>query len=174
MVIHRSLFRSVPFDPRIARGEDADYVINARMFGFDFFLDNELHIQHRPPEKTHPTWRRFREDIFRLLYTKAKIDGQTPETNMTIVSAEDFDPYPGEFLKDTLEDKILKSNLILALDYLANDRIEEARETIRNIWLANTAAIPGENPFQGYLKFQQRWRALRKLTYGSSTKPFTR
>jgi len=165
MVIHRSLFRSVPFDPRIARGEDTDYVINARMFGFDFFLDNELHIQHRPPEKTHPTWRRFREDIFRLLYTKAKIDGQTPETNMTIVSAEDFDPYPGEFLKDTLEDKILKSNLILALDYLANDRIEEARETIRNIWLANTAAIPGENPFQGYLKFQQRWRALRKLTY---------
>ena len=165
MVIHRSLFRSVPFDPRIARGEDTDYVINARMFGFDFFLDNELHIQHRPPEKTHPTWRRFREDIFRLLYTKAKIDGQTPETNMTIVSAEDFDPYPGEFLKDTLEDKILKSNLILALDYLANDRIEEARETIRNIWLANTAAIPGDNPFRGYLKFQQRWRALRKLTY---------
>ena len=165
MVIHRSLFRSVPFDPRIARGEDTDYVINARMFGFDFFLDNELHIQHRPPEKTHPTWRRFREDIFRLLYTKAKIDGQTPETNMTIISAEDFDPYPGEFLKDTLEDKILKSNLILALDYLANDRIEEARETIRNIWLANTAAIPGENPFRGYLKFQQRWRALRKLTY---------
>jgi len=165
MVIHRSLFRSVPFDPRIARGEDTDYVINARMFGFDFFLDNELHIQHRPPAKTHPTWRRFREDIFRLLYTKAKIDGQTPETNMTIISAEDFDPYPGEFLKDTLADKILKSNLILALDYLANDRVEEARETVRNIWLANTAAIPGENPFQGYLKFQQRWRALRKLTF---------
>jgi CRP-like cAMP-binding protein len=135
------------------------------MFGFDFFLDNELHIQHRPPEKSHSTWRRFREDIFRLLYTKAKIDGQTPETNMTIVSAEDFDPYPGEFLKDTLADKILKSNLILALDYLANDRVEEARETVRNIWLANTEAIPEVNPFQGYLKFQQRWRALRKLTY---------
>lgn len=165
MVIHRSLFRSVPFDPRIARGEDTDYVINARMFGFDFFMDNELHIQHRPPEKTHPTWRRFREDIFRLLYTKAKIDGQTPETNMTPVSAEDFDPYPGEFLKDTLADKILKSNLILALDYLANDHIADARETIRNIWLANTEAIPSNNPFRGYLKFQQKWRALRKLTY---------
>ena len=24
---------------------------------------------------------------------------------MTIISAEDFDPYPGEFLKDTLEDQ---------------------------------------------------------------------
>jgi CRP-like cAMP-binding protein len=165
MVIHRSLFRTVPFDPRIARGEDTDYVINARMFGFDFFLDNELYIQHRPPAKIHPTWRRFREDIFRLLYTKAKIDGQTPESNMTPVTAEDFDPYPGEFLKDTLADKILKSNLILALDYLANDRVLEAKETIRNIWLANTEAIPKENPFQRYLMFQQRWRALRKLTY---------
>lgn len=165
MVIHRSLFRSVPFDPLIARGEDTDYVINARMFGFDFFLDNELHVQHRPPEKTHPTWQRFREDIFRLLYTKAKIDGQTPEVNMTMVAAEDFDPYPGEFLKDSLADKILKSNLILALDYLANDRVEEARETIRNIWLANTEAIPKANPFQVYLQFQKRWRALRKLTY---------
>lgn len=165
MVIHRSLFRSVPFDPHIARGEDTDYVINARMFGFDFFLDNELHIQHRPPANTHPTWRRFREDIFRLLYTKAKIDGQTPETNMTIVAAEDFDPYPGEFLKDTLADKILKSNLILALDYLANDRVEDAKETIRNIWLANTEAIPKQNPFRGYLQFQNKWRALRRLTY---------
>ncbi len=165
MVIHRSLFRSVPFDPRIPRGEDTDYVINARMFGFDFFLDNELYIQHRPPENSHPTWRRFREDIFRLLYTKAKIEGQTPETNMTVVTAEDFDPYPGEFLKDTLADKILKSNLILALDYLANDRVAEAKETIRNIWLANTEAIPKENPFQGYLHFQQRWRALRKLVF---------
>ena len=163
MVIHRSLFRSVPFDPRVTRGEDTDYVLNARMFGFDFFLDNQLYIQHRPPPKTHPTWQRFREDVFRLLYSKAKIDGQTPQVNMDIVTAEDFDPYPGEFLKDTLDDKILKTNLILALDYLANDRVEDARETIRNIWLAKTKAIPKDNPFETYLAFQRRWRALRKL-----------
>jgi CRP-like cAMP-binding protein len=164
MVIHRSLFRSVPFDPLITRGEDIDYVINARMFGFNFFLDNQLYIQHRPPPKTHPTWQRFREDIFRLLHERAKINGQTPQINMTILDAEDFDPYPGEFLKDTLDDKILKSNLILALDYLANDRVEDTKETIRNIWLARTKAIPKDNPFEMYLTFQRRWRALRKLT----------
>jgi CRP-like cAMP-binding protein len=134
------------------------------MFGFDFFLDNQLSIQHRPPPKLHPTWQRFREDVFRLLYSKAKLDGQTEQVNMTIVEAEDFDPYPGEFLKDTLEDKILKTNLILALDYLANDQVEDARETIRNIWLAKTKAIPQDNPFEAYLSFQRRWRALRKLT----------
>lgn len=164
MVIHRSLFRTVPFDPRITRGEDTDYVLNARMFGFNFFLDNELFIQHRPPLKTHPTWQRFREDIFRLLYSKAKIDGQTEEVNMTLVEAEDLDPYPGEFLRDTLDDKILKTNLILALDYLTDDRVSDAKETIRNIWLAKTKAIPIDNPFVAYLHFQRRWRALRRLT----------
>lgn len=164
MVIHRSLMRNVPFDPGITRGEDTDYLLNARMFGYDFFLDNQLFIQHRPPPKIHATWQRFREDIYRLLYTKAKLDGQTPQINMDIVTAEDFDPYPGEFMKDTLQDKILKTNLILALDYLANDRVDDARETIRNIWLANTKAIPKDNPFETYLAFQRRWRALRKLT----------
>lgn len=164
MVIHRALFRTVPFDPRITRGEDTDYVLNARMFGFNFFLDNQLSIQHRPPKKSHPTWQRFREDIFRLLYSRAKIDGQTEQVNMTLVEAEDFDPYPGEFLRDTLDDKILKTNLILALDYLADQRIEDTKETIRNVWLANTKAIPSENPFENYLVFQRRWRELRKLT----------
>ncbi len=173
MVIHRSLFRTVPFDPRITRGEDTDYVLNARMFGFNFFLDNELYIQHRPPLKTHPTWQRFREDIFRLLYSKAKIDGQTEEVNMTLVEAEDLDPYPGEFLRDTLDDKILKTNLILALDYLTDDRVSDAKETIRNIWLAKTKAIPIDNPFEAYLHFQKRWRALRRLTSRGLSVPFS-
>lgn len=164
MVIHRALFRTVPFDPRITRGEDTDYVMNARMFGFNFFLDNQLWIQHRPPKKSHPTWQRFREDIFRLMYSRAKIEGQTDRVNMTMVEAEDFDPYPGEFLKDTLDDKILKSNLILALDYLSDERIEDCKETIRNIWLARTKAVPDDNPFETYLAFQQRWRELRKET----------
>jgi CRP-like cAMP-binding protein len=164
MVIHRALFRTVPFDPRVTRGEDTDYVLNARMYGFSFFLDNQLYVQHRPPSSHSPTWQRFREDIFRLLYSRAKIQGQTQETNMSLVEAEDFDPYPGEFLKDTLDDKILKTNLILALDYLTDDRVEDAKETIRNIWLANTKAIPEDNPFQAYLEFQRSWTALRKLT----------
>jgi CRP-like cAMP-binding protein len=164
MVIHRALFRTVPFDPRITRGEDTDYVLNARMYGFSFFLDNQLYVQHRPPSGHSPTWRRFREDIFRLLYSRAKIQGQTEEVNMSLVEAEDFDPYPGEFLKETLDDKILKTNLILALDYLSDDRVEDAKETIRNIWLANTKAIPEGNPFQTYLEFQRSWTALRKLT----------
>jgi hypothetical protein len=48
MVLHRDLFRCVPFDPYITRGEDLDYLINSRMYGFNFFLDNSLSIKHLP------------------------------------------------------------------------------------------------------------------------------
>ncbi|MDY7039244.1 MAG: cyclic nucleotide-binding domain-containing protein [Chloroflexota bacterium] len=160
MVIHRNLLRVVPFDPRITRGEDTDYVINARMFGFNFFLDNQLSIKHLPPPKMHPVWKRFREDIYRLLYDRSKIVSQEKRPNMVLVEPEDFDPYPGAFLKEDLEDKILKTNLILALDYLADDDVECCKKTLENIWLARTDAVPRDNTFLNYLAFQERWRGL--------------
>ena len=38
MVIHRNLFTIVPFDPNVPRGEDIDFLINARLFGFTFLF----------------------------------------------------------------------------------------------------------------------------------------
>ena len=38
MVIHRDLFQKVPFDPYIPRGEDIDYLINASLLVYTFFL----------------------------------------------------------------------------------------------------------------------------------------
>ena len=67
MILHRELFECVPFDPLVTRGEDVDYLINSRMFGFSFFLDNTLSIKHLPQPKSHPQWKRLREDC--LLYT---------------------------------------------------------------------------------------------------------
>ncbi len=164
MVIHRNLMRIVPFDPKITRGEDTDYVINAKMFGFNFYLDNKLAIKHLPPPKKHPIWKRFREDIYRFLYDKSKIDTQYHKINLHLVTPEDFDPYPGQFLKDDLEDKIFKTNIILALDYLADNDIESTKETIKNIHLAKYQAKPHYNTFEEYLKFQKQWRALLERT----------
>jgi hypothetical protein len=160
MVIHRNIFRMVPFDPRIACGEDTDYVISARMFGFNFFLDNQVAIRHLPPPRTHPVWKRFREDIYRLLYDRSKIVSQEKRLNMILVEPEDFDPYPGTFFKDDLEDKILETNLLLALSYLADNDVEACKETLQNIWLARTDAVPKDNTFLSYLAFQERWRGL--------------
>lgn len=157
MVIHKNMFQLVPFDPHVTRGEDIDYLINAKMFGFDFFLDNKLSIKHLPPKKNHPIWKRFREDIYRFLYQQAKISSQYEVNNMTKVEAEDFDPYPGDFLKADLEDKIYKTNVLLSLDYLSKGEVESCRESIKNIYLSKYEAIPNDDPFTNYRKTQKQW-----------------
>jgi len=166
MVIHRNLMRIVPFDPNITRGEDTDYVINSRIFGFNFYLDNQLAIKHLPPPKNHPVWKRFREDIYRFLYDKSKFDSQDSEQNLNLheIKPADFDPYPGEFMKADLGDKIFKTNIILALNYLAEGDVEACKETINNIYLARYDAVPHYNTYDTYLGFQKKWRELLRRT----------
>jgi len=160
MVIHKNLYQIVAFDPNIPRGEDIDYLINAKMFGFNFFLDNKLNIKHLPPKKKHQVWKRTREDIYRFIYEKSKIDSQYEVNNMQMVSAKDFSPYPGEFLTDELENKIFKTNLLLALEYLANNEVEACKESIKNIYLSIHGAIPEKDPFTAYRKTQKYWERL--------------
>ncbi len=164
MVIHKNLFRTVPFDPKVTRGEDIDYLINAKMFGFDFFLDNQLNIKHLPPPKHHPIWKRTREDIYRFLYEKSKIDHQKEFSNMKKITAEDFMPYPGDFLTDDLEDKIFKTNILLALDYLAEGSIEDCKGSIENIYLSKYEALPKFDTFDAYREVQKEWAELIDVT----------
>lgn len=160
MVFHRDLFTSVPFDSSVPRGEDMDFLLNAKMFGFSFFLDNELSIKHNPPPKSHPHWRRIREDIFRFVFEKSKLEAQKPSPNLVQVIPEELDPYPGEFLKDDLEERIFRSNQMLAIDYLHQGDQKGALECMNNIYLASTQAVPRKDPFQNLQKLQRLWRNL--------------
>ena len=164
MVIHRNLFTVVPFDPNISRGEDMDFLINARMFGFPFFLDNRLSIKHLPPPKAHPTWRQLREDIYRFVYERAKIENQKEIKGMTRVYPEDFDPYPGYFLKADLEEKIEKSCKLLSEEYLARGDRRSGEEALKNITIAKTDAVPKYDPFQRLCELQKRWQELMEYT----------
>ena len=164
MVIHKNLFKTVPFDSNVTRGEDIDYLINSKMFGFDFFLDNKLNIKHLPPKKNHPIWKRFREDIYRFLYEQSKIRSQYEVNNMTLVTADHFSPYPGDFLKDDLEDKIFKTNILLALEFLADGDVQGCKESIKNIYLSKYEAIPKEDPFTEYRRKQKDWVKITELT----------
>ncbi|MBS3811501.1 MAG: cyclic nucleotide-binding domain-containing protein [Halanaerobiales bacterium] len=157
MIIHKNLYKIVPFDPNLTRGEDIDYLINSKMFGFNFFLDNELSILHLPPQKPHPIWQRFRQDMYRFYYEKKKLESQSEKSNMQLVSAEDFEPYPGEFMKEDLEDKVFKSNIMLALDYLSDGQIEDTKATLKNIYISKYSAEPEQNVFKDYLKLQSEW-----------------
>jgi hypothetical protein len=95
MVIHRELLASVPFDPAITRGEDIDFLINVRISGKKFWLDNTLSIVHRPP-------------------SKKKVNDHS---HIKEVSRNALMPYPGLFVGEDLEDRILKANKLLYREY---------------------------------------------------------
>ncbi len=164
MIIHRNLFTVVPFDPKVPRGEDIDFLINAKMSGFPFFLDNQLSIKHLPPQKSHPTWMQLREDIYRFVYERAKIENQTEIKGMTRVSPEEFDPYPGCFLKRDLEEKIEESCKLLSEELLSQNDKKGSEEALNNIVLARKDAVPQYDPFKSLCEIQKRWQRLMEYT----------
>ena len=163
MILHRDLFQSVPFDPHITRGEDIDYLINSRMYGFSFFLDNTLSIKHLPVPKKHPQWKRIREDIYRFVYERAKLSTQYKTGNMVMVTPEDFDPYPGEFLRDDLDEKIFRSNMMLAADYMLKGDSEGCAESLNNISISRKEAKPGFDTFSRYRLNQKLWEQISSI-----------
>ena len=162
LVIHHDLFTQVPFDPSIPRGEDIDFLINARMFGYKTYLDNQLSIKHDAPPKTYPVWRRVREDLLRFVFEKNKLDAQTDIPRMDRVFPEDLDPYPGEFLKGDLEEKIFRSNQMLAIDCLRQGDENGALECLNNIAIAQENLQPQTDLFQNLLDLQNKWARLMK------------
>ena len=168
MVIHRNLFSVVPFDSNVPRGEDTDFLMNARMFGFSFFLDNQLSIRHLPPPKSHPIWMQLREDIYRFVYERTKIEYQKDRIGMTRIYPEDLDPYPGCFLRGDLEAKVEKSCKLLSNEYLAKGNKLDSKEALHNITLAKSDAVPKYDPFERLCQMQKHWKDL--MEYSSKSK----
>ncbi len=158
MIIHRNLYTRLAFDPNITRGEDIDYLINARFLGYYFFLDSRLWIRHLAPVKTAPKWRRFREDVDRFLYTKAKLGSQNPElAGWRRIEAKELDPYPGRFLKDDLENMIFRTSLLLGLDCLSRGDRRGFEESMANLERSSADGDPESDPYQWYVDFRERW-----------------
>lgn len=167
MVLHRDIIKEIPFDPGVPRGEDIDYLINAKMFGFEFFLDNELRIKHLPPPKPHPLWKQLRMDMFRFVWEREKLRKQRPVPGMRTLSPEDLDPYPGGFLKEDLDEKIVRASELLAIEYLSKGERENAQEAINNILLLKKEAIPEYDPFENLLWIKKRWKSLLQRIEGN-------
>lgn len=157
MVIHKELYKTLPFDPNMNRGEEFDYLVDALMFGYSFYLDNNLFIRHEPPPASYPDWMQLREDIYTFVYLRTKLQAQADKPNMHRVYAEDFDPFPGYFLQKHLHEFIYKTNMILSNSYLLEGDANGAAECLRNIYLAEHDARPQFNPFQAYLEHQKNW-----------------
>lgn len=160
MVVHRRLYSRFPFDPHVRRGEDIDYLINCRFSGYRWYLDNKLWIRHLPPPKSSPPWLRFREDIYRFVYTRAKLEAQAQSEGLAcpdLVRAADLDPYPGRFLRDDLEDLVVKTSMLMGLSCMAAGDAQGFEESMRNTWLARYDAPPTFDPYRWYQAFRERW-----------------
>jgi hypothetical protein len=160
MAVGASLYRFLPFDPAVARGEDIDYVINARMFQVPFFLDQNLRVVHDPPGKSHPLWLRLRQDLDRFWYTRKKLLAQESSQGMSLVAPEELKPYPGNFLTEDLEMRAYRAHTALALEYLAAGQAEDAYQTLLNLSLLHITA-PIKSVFRAYLDLVVHWRRLQ-------------
>jgi len=161
LAVPAALGRRLPFDPALSRGEDTDYLLNARLFGIPFFLDNSLAIIHLPPDKPHPTWLRLRQDLVRFAYTRLKLRQQEPGPGRARVTPEDLKPYPGNFLDDDLPERAFRSHTLLALEYLARGDSEGARQTLINLALMDRMEQTGAGVYRQYLATVRRWQALQ-------------
>lgn len=159
LVLTRPLFTLIPFDVHIPRGEDMDYVINARMFRFSIFFDNQLHIVHEPPPKRRPLWKSIQQDMRRFLHERAKLDHQRPVEGMDHVSVEEMMPYPGSLLGKDLEERFSRACSMLAEQ---TDEEKSAREFKDSILLMRTDAAPEYDVFEQYLNLQKKWEKMCK------------
>jgi len=163
MVIHRELLANIAFDPAITRGEDIDFLINTRISGMKFWLDNTLSIIHLPPSKKNPQWLSFREDIKRFLYEKKKV---SDHSCLDEVSRDELMPYPGLFLGEDLEEKILAANKLLYRDYKeAGDRSGMEQCNI-NEEIVKSESFKDIDTRKWLLELRSNWKVLTNAAAG--------
>lgn len=128
MVFTPRLAASVCFDPAITRGEDIDYLINARLAGHWFFMNKALRILHLPPAggSYHDVaYHKIVQDVLRFVYERAKLRAWREIDAVEPLTLDDLDPYPGLFLREDLDRSALE-----IVNRIVEETNGEQRETL--------------------------------------------
>ncbi len=157
MVLHKRLFEKVPFDPYIPRGEDMDMLVNARMHGFAFLLDNQLWVRHFPAYVAKH-WSEMRQDVYRFAYMRRKLQYQKHITGVSPLRTKSLEPYPGYFLRRNTMFKFIVSGFLSAIHSVLESRTEDSMEYLKNI-KASLSDVPqyAEKHCRDYFDFQNLW-----------------
>lgn len=151
MILHKDMFVNVSFDPWVVRGEDVDYVINARMHGGDVFLDGQWSVMHRPPTLSSEALQ-FRQDVYRLIYEQRKLEFAKSQVDLRQVTPESLMPFPGEFVGGSVVWRAVVTALLRALSGHESSRyLECARIALRE------ASEYARANCDNYFAFQRRW-----------------
>ncbi len=154
MALHRDMYCNVSFDPWAVRGEDIDYVINARMHGGDVFLDSEWPIIHHPPAPPSKAGR-FHDDVYRFIYTHRKLEFSKSQVDLRQVSAESLMPYPGHLVDSSVNWRVRATALLRAIS--SNER--GAYLSIATKVVPEAQGYARQN-CELYFAFQRRWPML--------------
>jgi len=164
MVFPRTTIERISFDPYNTRGEDIDYLINAKMKGLNFFLDKELNITHLQPDykNAHAHNRinisQLKQDILRFIYEKEKIEQVKKYNNLNNIDIEELMPYPGSFFEDKVfsdsEEKLAKA--------LSDKNIAEIEPGKEARDFINYAKKRAKKLVPEYFKFRLLWKDMIK------------
>ncbi len=154
LALHRHMYANVSFDPWVLRGEDFDYVINARMHGADVFLDDKWSVIHQPPEILSPALR-FRQDVYSFVYEHRKIEFAKSQVDLRQVTPKAMMPYPGRFIDSSVGARARITSLLRALS--RPEKGAYLSVATRGIRDANEYA---RTNCQNYFEFQRRWPML--------------
>ncbi|MBN2405509.1 MAG: hypothetical protein JXE06_08010 [Coriobacteriia bacterium] len=154
LALHRDMYCNVSFDPWVARGEDIDYVVNARMHGGDVFLDDEWSVVHKPPSVAG-TARHFRQDVYRFIYEHRKLEFSKSQVDLRQVTPESLMPYPGQLVGSSIGWRARMTALLRAIS---------GRERKAYFSIARNA-VPQASDYarsncERYFAFQRRWPML--------------
>ncbi len=142
------------FDPWITRGEDLDYLISMRLYGYEMWFDNQWVVRHLPPENQHLA-PRFMQDVFRWFYERAKVDYANRQHDLNPVSPESLMPYPGPWISSQLDERVRKTALARA----AFTREKQAYLRIATAGITDAQAYAQQNA-SNYVRFQSFWPAI--------------
>ena len=162
MVFPRTTIERISFDPYNTRGEDIDYLTNAKMDGLNFFLDKELNITHLQPDykNTHNgvNINQLKQDILRFIYEKEKIEQVKKYNNLNNIDIEELMPYPGSFFEDKVfsdsEEKLAKA--------LSDKNIAEIEPGKEARDFINYAKERAKKLVPEYFKFRLLWKDMIK------------
>lgn len=161
MTFSRDLARQVGFDPAITRGEDIDYVINARLMGIGYHFDKQRPIRHLPPPGRSYRdfdYAKLQQDVRRFMYEREKLRAAAEDGTFAPLTAADLDPYPGQFLHDDLEEYAL-------------DSLRRHRPAIYDTSILEPAAFVAQaaeaarRGAQAFLRFARAWPEALELLY---------
>ena len=154
MALHRDMYCNVSFDPWVLRGEDVDYVINARMHGGDVFLDGAWHVIHQPPASASAAIK-FRQDVYRFIYEHRKLEFARSQIDLRRVQSASLRPYPGDFVGHTVIWRAAVTALLRAIS---------GQEPAAHLAIAKAAFFDASSYARrncdNYFAFQRRWPLL--------------